>query len=102
MTSYYCAEWVIPSFAGWQDTMRRVASLVASRGWLFLAGVHATEYCVINGRRVPCARVTHDDVRRVLGDVGFDLATIRVDVTPGLRPEVSGIHGTFVTYAQRG
>ncbi|HEX8107707.1 MAG TPA: hypothetical protein VF516_08250 [Kofleriaceae bacterium] len=101
VTSYYCAEWVVPTFAGWQTTMRRFASLVSSGGWLFLAGVHATEYCVLNGRRVPCARVTHDDVRRVLGDVGFDPATVRLDVTPGLRPQVSGIHGTFVAYAQR-
>jgi len=102
VTSYYCAEWVIPTAAGWCDTMRRVTSLVAPGGWLFLAGVHATEYCVINSRRVPCVRVTRDDVRGVLGDLGFDRSTIRIDVTPGLQPEVSGIHGTFMAYAQRG
>jgi hypothetical protein len=102
VTSYYCAEWVIPTAAGWRDTMRRVTSLVAPGGWLVVAGVHATEFCVINGRRVPCARVTGDDVRGVLADLGFEPSTIRIDVTPGLRPEVSGIHGTFMAYAQRG
>jgi len=63
--------------------MRRVTSVVAPGGWLFLCGVHATAYCVINGRRVPCARVTSDDLRRVLGSFGFDGSTIRVAVTRG-------------------
>jgi hypothetical protein len=99
--SYYCAEWVIPSIDGWRETMRRVTSVVAPGGWLFLCGVHATEYCVINGRRVPCAKVTSDDLRRVLGELGFDGSTLRVAVTPGLRPSESGIQGTFMAYAQR-
>lgn len=99
--SYYCAEWVIPSIAGWRETMRNVASLVARGGWLFLAGVHATDYCMINGEPARCARVTSDDVRGVLGEVGFDLASVRIDVTPGLRPGESGIQGTFMAYARR-
>jgi hypothetical protein len=101
VTSYYCAEWVDPTIVGWETTMRRVSSLVSSGGWLFLAGVHATDFCVVNHRRIPCARVTADDVRRVLGELGFDASTVRVDVTPGLRPSVSGIQGTFMAYAQR-
>lgn len=99
--SYYCAEWVIPSLAGWQETMRKVGSLVAREGWLFLAGVHATEYCMINGRRVPCARITEDALRRAFDELGFDAATVHLEVTPGLRPDVSGIQGTFMAYAQR-
>jgi len=102
VTSYYCAEWVIPTAAGWRDTMRRASSLVAPGGWLFLAGVHATEFCVMNGRRVPCARVTEAEVRGVLADLGFAPSTLQIDVTPGLRPQVSGIHGTFMACAQRG
>jgi nicotinamide N-methyltransferase len=102
VTSYYCAEWVTPTIEGWRDTMRRVTSLVASGGHLFLAGVHATEYCVLNGRRVPCARVTSEAVRGLLGDLGFDRSTVRVELTPGQRPEVWGIQGTFLAYARRG
>jgi nicotinamide N-methyltransferase len=99
--SFYCAEWVIPSVEGWHETMRKVTSLVASGGWLFLAGVHATEFCVINGRRVPCARITDDEIRRALDELGFDTSTLHLDVTPGLSPTVSGIQGTFMAYAQR-
>ncbi|HMG56921.1 MAG TPA: hypothetical protein VK601_25660 [Kofleriaceae bacterium] len=101
VTSYYCAEWVVPTTAGWHQTMHHVASLVERGGWLFLAGVHATEYCMINGQRAQCARVTGDDVRGVLGEVGFDPASVRLDVTPGLRPGESGIQGTFMAYARR-
>jgi phenylethanolamine N-methyltransferase len=101
VTSYYCAEWVIPTMDGWRDTMRRVTSLVAPGGWLFLAGVHDTSYCLISGRPARCARVTHGDVRGALGELGFVDSTIRIDVTPGLRPEVTGIQGTFMAYAQR-
>jgi hypothetical protein len=102
VTSYYCAEWVVPTTAGWHETMRHVTSLVARGGWLVLAGVHETDFCVINGRRVPCARITSEALRQVLIEVGFDASTLRLDVTPGLRPEVSGIHGTFMAYARRG
>jgi hypothetical protein len=102
VTSYYCAEWVIPTIEGWRETMRNVTSVVASGGWLFLAGVHATEYAVVGGRPARCARVTHDDIRGVLGELGFVPSTIRVDVTPGLRPQATGIQGTFMAYAQRG
>jgi hypothetical protein len=99
--SCYCTEWVIPTIAGWQDTMRNVVSVVARGGWLFLVGVHATDYCMINGLRVPCAHITKDDVCRVLGDLEFDTRTLRIEVIPGQRPLVSGIQGTFMAYAQR-
>lgn len=99
--SFYCTEWVVPSIEGWHETMRRVTSVVAPGGWLFLAGVHATSFCVINNRRVPCARITDDALRTALAQLGFAPASLRLDVTPGLRPEVSGIQGTFMAYAQR-
>jgi hypothetical protein len=101
VASCYCIEWVIPEIAGWRDTMRNVVSLVASGGWLFLVGVHATDYCMINGRRVPCAHIAKDDVRRLLVDLGFDATTLRIDVIPGQRPAVSGIQGTFMARARR-
>jgi len=101
VTSFYCAEWVIPTDEGWRETMRKVTSLVASGGWLFLVGVHATEYSVISGRPARCARVTQDGVHAVLGELGFVPSTIHVDVTPGLRPQTTGIQGTFMAYAQR-
>ena len=101
VASCYCAEWVVPEISGWRETMRNVTSLVASGGWLFLVGVHATDYCMINGRRVPCARITEHDVRGLLGDLGFDARTLRIEVIPGQRPLVSGIQGSFMAYAQR-
>ncbi len=102
VSSYYSIEWVIPTIAGWRATMGRVASLVSPGGWLLLAGVHATDYCMVNGQRGVCAHVTQADLRRLLGELGFDPATLRITVTPGLRPAESGIQGTFMAYAQRG
>lgn len=101
VVSCYSLEWVNPTVAGWHETMRNAASLVSSGGWLFLVGVHATDYCMINGLRVPCAHITKDDVRRLLGDLEFDTETLRIQVIPGQRPAVSGIQGTFMAYAQR-
>jgi hypothetical protein len=101
VSSYYSLEWVIPTMAGWQQTMRRATSLVAPGGWLLLAGVHATDHCIVNGQRGVCAHVTEVDLRRLLGELGFDVATLHITVTPGLRPEESGIQGTFMAYAQR-
>lgn len=101
VTSYYSLEWVIPTMAGWRDTMRRATALVAPGGWLLLAGVHATDHCMVNGQRGVCAHVTEADLRAVLGELGFDPATLQITVTPGLQPEQSGIQGTFMAYAQR-
>jgi hypothetical protein len=92
---------VIPTVAGWRETMRKVAALVSDGGWLLLAGVHATDYCMVNGQRGVCAHVTADELRRLLCDLGFDASTLRITVTPGLRPAESGIQGTFMAYAQR-
>jgi hypothetical protein len=101
VASNYCIEWVIPDVAGWRATMRNVSSLVATGGWLFLVGVHATDYCMINGRRVPCAHITQDDVRGALVDLGFDDRTLRIEVIPAPLPAAWGIQGTFMARAQR-
>lgn len=101
VTSYYCTEWVLPTVAGWHETMQKVTSLVEPGGWLILAGVHATEYCMINGKRVPCARITNAELHRAFASNGFDPGTLKLDVTPGLAPDVSGIQGTFMVIAQR-
>jgi hypothetical protein len=102
VASHYCTEWVVPSVSGWLETMRRVLSLVSKDGWLILSGVHATDYCVINGRRVPSAHLTGDAICRALEELGCDRSSIRLEVTPGLAPSVSGIQGTFMAYARRG
>ncbi len=101
VTSSYCTEWVIPTLAGWHETMQKVTALVEPGGWLFMAGVHTTDYCMINNRRVPCARITDDELHRAFADNGFNANTLHLDVTPGLAPTVSGIQGTFMIYAQR-
>jgi nicotinamide N-methyltransferase len=101
VASYFCAEWVIPTVPGWHETMRKVTALVSLGGWLFLIGTHATDYCMINGRRVPCAHLTRDEIRRAFDALGFDARTLRLEVTPGLTPEVSGIQEMFMAYAQR-
>ncbi len=101
VVSYYCTEWVIPELAGWHETMRKVASLVSPGGWLFLAGVHDTQFCVINNRRVPCARITEAEIRKAYSELGFVESTVHMEVTPGLAPGKSGIQGTFMSYVQR-
>lgn len=98
---YYCAEWVIPNSEGYKFTMKRLASLVEPGGWLMMAGVHDTDFCMINGKPAHCARIVDKELHPLLVELGFSPSTIRIDVTPGLRPEVSGIRGTFMSVAQR-
>jgi FPC/CPF motif-containing protein YcgG len=101
VTTSYCAEWVIPTLAGWRETLRKVASLVASRGWLLMIGAHATDYCVINGRRIPCARISEAELRQALAELGFDPGAIQLELTPGTSPAASGIQETFMVCARR-
>jgi hypothetical protein len=101
VVSCYCAEWVDPTFEGWRLTMRKVTSLVAPGGWLLLVGVLETDCCVINGRRVPCARLTAGEIQRTAHELGLIASTLRLEVTPGLAPHVSGIFGTFMMSGQR-
>jgi hypothetical protein len=101
VTTYYCAEWVTPTLDGWRETLGKVAALVARGGWLLMIGAHATDYCVINGRRIPCAHVREDALRRALIELGFDPEAIQLERTPGVNPAVCGIQETFMLCARR-
>lgn len=101
VSCYYCAEWVIPNANGYAQTIRRLSSLVAPDGWLMLAGVHDTEWCMVNRKPVHCARVLDTELRSLLESLGYKASTIRIDVTPGARPEESGIRGTFMAHARK-
>jgi hypothetical protein len=101
VTTYYCAEWVTPTLAGWRETLGKVAALVARGGWLLMIGAHATDYCVINGRRIPCAHVREDELRSALAELGFDPKAIQLERTPGVSPAACGIQETFMLCARR-
>jgi hypothetical protein len=98
---HYCAEWVIPNPEGYRQTLRRLSSLVEPGGWLFISGVHETEYCMVNNWPAHCATVRDTDLRSTLESLGYNPSTIRIDVTPGLEPEKSGIRGTFMSLARK-
>ncbi|MBS1121111.1 MAG: hypothetical protein H6Q90_3339 [Deltaproteobacteria bacterium] len=101
VSAFYCLEWVEPTLAGWQQTMRYVMSMVEPGGWFLVVGVCDTTYCNIGGRPFPSAAVSTDDVRKSLLEFGMDPSSVKVAHTPGLAPEVSGIKGTFMAFAQR-
>jgi hypothetical protein len=101
VSCHYCAEWVIPNPEGYKQTLRRLSSLVEPGGWLLLSGVHDTEWCMVNNRPVHCARIRDTEIRSTLESLGYTPSTIRIDVTPGLRPEESGIRGTFMAHARK-
>jgi hypothetical protein len=102
VASFYSMEWVRPTRAGWEANMKNLASLLEEGGWLLLVGVHETDFCRMGETRIPSAHLRGEDIRALLLRLGFDEPTIRLEVIPGRDPGFTGIHGTFLCFAQKG
>jgi len=73
VSAFYCTEEVGISLARWEEVMANLARLVAPGGRLFLSCLADTDFYRVGGSNYPCARVTANDLERVLPRLGFDM-----------------------------
>ena len=99
--AFYCTEEVGISIPAWERVMANLSRVVARGGRLFLACLADTDGYLVGDTIYPCARITGEDVRRVLQDLGFDMArsTVRAQAIAGQERE--GVVGVILASAEK-
>jgi SAM-dependent methyltransferase len=101
VTAFYCTEEVGITIPRWEEVMANLARVVAPGGQLFLACLRDTDSYLVGECAYPCARITEDDVRRVLPELGFDMAHSIVESAAVADQEHEGVLGVVLTAARK-
>lgn len=102
VSAFYCTEEVGISVARWEAVMGHLSRVVAPGGLLFLSCLRDTDFYLVGDRRYPCARVTEDDVRRVLPRLGFELDASIVEAVELSSQQDTGVMGVVLVAARKG
>ena len=81
--------------------MANLCRTVAPGGMLYLACLRNTDYYAVGDARYPCARISEDDVRRVLPQLGFDMRDSVVDGVAVEDQEDEGVFGVVLVAARK-
>jgi hypothetical protein len=101
VTAFYCTEEVGITMTRWEEVMANLARVVAPGGQLFLACLRDTDSYLVDGTPYPCARISEGDVRRVLPQLGFDMAQSVVESAAVDDQEHEGVVGVVLTAARK-
>ena len=101
VTAFYCTEEVGITMARWEEVMANLARVVAPGGQLFLACLRDTDSYLVDGTPYPCARISEADMRRVLPQLGFDMAQSVVESAAVDEQEHEGVVGVVLTAARK-
>jgi nicotinamide N-methyltransferase len=104
VTSFYCAENIGITHDEWFKALRRLASLTAPRGYLFLSALRETHFYVVesaDGRRqrLPSAYLTEEHFRDALPALGFDMRRSAIESTSLKGQEEAGVKGVILVAA---
>lgn len=104
--SFYCVENIGITSDQWIKVMRRLASLTASRGYLFLSALRQTRFYVVksaDGRshRFPSASLIEEDFKEVLPMLGFREQDTVVESRCLKGQESEGVNGVILVAAQK-
>jgi len=101
VTAFYCTEEVGITMARWEEVMANLARAVAPGGQLFLSCLRDTDSYLVGGTAYPCARISEADVRRVLPQLGFNMAQSVVESASVNDQEHEGVSGVVLTAARK-
>ncbi len=105
--SFYCAEEVGITTAGWERAMKNISMMVAPGGYLFLATLRDAIRYILGDLRgehewLPCARVTKDILRSCLIKIGFVPESIEIiSADTPAQTDDTGIVGVLIVTAQK-
>lgn len=106
VASFYCAENIGISRGEWMKVMRRLASLTAPGGTLFLSALRETDFYVVRSgdgtvRRLPAARLTKSDFEQALPALGFRRDRTILESADLEGQESEGVRGVILVAAQK-
>ena len=99
--AFYCTEEVGIAMTRWEEVMGNLCRAVAPGGLLYLTCLRDTDFYMVGDTRYPCARITEDDVRRVLPALGFDMRESIVEGATVSSQHDTGLAGVVMTVARK-
>ena len=101
VAAFYCTEEVGIATLRWEAVMANLCRAVAPGGYLFLSCLRNTDFYMVGNTRYPCARVSEDDVRRVLPGLGFDMRHSLVEGVSIDTQRETGVAGVVLVAARK-
>lgn len=80
VTAFYVADSVASSKADWRQYMANITTLVEPGGTLLMSALRNAEFYRVGDALFPSAKVTEDDVERLLHQLDFEPRSINVHV----------------------
>lgn len=99
--AFYCTEEVGIATARWEAVMANLCRAVAPGGYLFLSCLRNTDFYMVGDVRYPCARISEDDVKRVLPALGFDMRSSLVEGVSIDSQRETGVAGVVLVAAKK-
>ncbi len=104
VTAFYCTEEIALTLSAWKKVIHRTVGLLRPGGSVLLACLEDTDFYHVQAsdgttRSLPSARITADDLKGVLLELGFkdSAIDIRVERTPSQADE--GVTGVLLAFA---
>ena len=101
LVSGFCLDAVSSDKRVWRRCMRNVLSMVAPGGTTILHFLHRCRAYKVGDRLFPGSNLSVDDVARLLATLGFDPASIDVQVIPCATNAEYGYEGILTASARR-
>ncbi len=101
VSAFYCTEEVGIDIAAWEAVMANLCRTVAPGGMLYLSCLRNTDYYLVGDTRYPCARISEEDLRRVLPALGFDMRHSVVEGVAVENQEDKGVFGVVLVAARK-
>lgn len=101
VSAFYCTEEVGISIPAWEAVVANLCRAVAPGGYLYLSCLRNTDYYLVGDTQYPCARISEDDLRRVLPTLGFDMSRSVVEGVAVEGQEHEGVLGVVLVAAKK-
>jgi hypothetical protein len=101
VAAFYCTEEVGIARSRWEEVVGHLSRTVEPGGLLFLTCLRDTDFYLVGDTRYPCARITERDVRRLLPQLGFDMAESVVEGVSIETQHDTGLAGVVLAAARK-
>ena len=81
--------------------MEHLGRTVSPGGMLFLSCLQDTDFYLVGETRYPCARITEEDVRRALSNLGFDIEASAIESVTLESQREAGLVGVVLAAARK-
>lgn len=96
----FCAESATDNPSEWRSYMRNIVSVLKPRGWLVISALAGATQYAVGPHSFPAVDISEQDLLRMLEEMGFSSAHVRVRSVPADRP-TRDYKGLMLAVAQK-